>query len=229
MLNETELKIIAAFFPEGTERATKEIENRSGYSHERVYSTLAALEKKELLTKKKVGKTLVYSIAKFNDAIYLGFAYYSIDKKEQFIKKYPLIWNALEEFMNKSKPELAILFGSYSKGEAKERSDIDILCIGEGDKIEMSETAIRNLAASARSKKTVSEHAQEHAPYFSTSVLDKIALSLRHKYAFKISPAIVKKNDFKNIKTENPEFWSDIINLGIVLKGQELFYELVYG
>ena len=36
----------------------------------------------------------------------------------------------------------------------------------------MSETAIRNLPASARSKKAVSEHAQEHAPCFSTGVLD---------------------------------------------------------
>jgi len=38
ILNETELKILAAFFPEGIERTTKEIENRSGYSHERAYS-----------------------------------------------------------------------------------------------------------------------------------------------------------------------------------------------
>ena len=40
----------------------------------------------------------------------------------------------------------------------------------------MSETAIRNLPASARRKKAVSEHAQEHAPCFSTDVLDMKAL-----------------------------------------------------
>lgn len=193
MLNETELKILAEFFPEGTEKTTKEIETRSGYSHERVYSTLIALENEGVLTKKRIGKTLVHTIAEFNDAVYLAFAYHSINKKAQFIKKYLLVWNALEEFINKAKPELVILFGSYSKGEAKERSDIDVLCINGNNKIE------------------------------------KTALSLRHKYDLKISPVVVKKEDFKNIKMENPEFWIDLVNFGIVLRGQELFYELVYG
>ena len=59
MLNETELKILSSFFPEGTERTTKEIESRLGYSHERAYSTLKALEEKGILSKKKVGKALV--------------------------------------------------------------------------------------------------------------------------------------------------------------------------
>jgi hypothetical protein len=43
-------------------------------------------------------------------------------------------------------------------------------------KLEMSETAIHNLHASARSKKAVSEHAQEpHAQGFSPVVLDKVS------------------------------------------------------
>ncbi len=41
------------------------------------------------------------------------------------------------------------------------------------DAIEMSEIAICNLPASARSKKAISEHAQEHAPGLSPAVLDK--------------------------------------------------------
>jgi predicted nucleotidyltransferase len=192
MLNETELRILAAFFPEGTERTTKEIEERSGYSHERAHSTLNALEKKALLTKKKVGKTSVYSIIKFNDDIYLAFAHYSVNRKKQFVEKYPPIWNALEEFISKSKPDSAILFGSYTKGEAREGSDVDILCIN-GD---------------AKAEKT--------------------ALSLRHKHNLRVTPVIVKREDFRNIKTENPEFWEDLVNYGIILKGQELFYELVY-
>ncbi len=192
MLDKTELKILSAFFPEGTERTTKEIEERSGYSHERAYSTLKTLEKKDILSKKKVGKALVHSIKKFDDTVYLSFAYYSINRKNNFIKKYPYVWKALDEFINKTKLELVILFGSYSKNEAKEKSDVDILCVNGSPETE------------------------------------KIALSLRHKYNLRITPAIVSKEDFKNIKTENLELWEELIKFGIIMRGQELFYDSIY-
>ena len=192
MLNETELKILSAFFPEGIERTTKEIENRSKYSHERAYSTLKTLEEQGVISKKKVGKTLVYSIKKFDDMVYLSFAYYSINRKNNFIKNYSSVWKALDEFINKTKLDLVILFGSYSKNIAQEKSDADVLCVNG------------NLET------------------------EKIALSLRHKYNLKIAPVIVNKEDFRNIKTENPVLWDELIKFGIVVKGQELFYELVY-
>ncbi|MDD2777935.1 MAG: nucleotidyltransferase domain-containing protein [Methanocellales archaeon] len=192
MLNEAELRIISAFFPEGIERATKEIEDRSGYSHERAYSTLKTLEEKGVLSKKKVGKALVYSIKKFDDMVYLSFAYHSLNRKDRFIKKYSSVWGAIEEFINKTKLEMVVLFGSYSKDEAKEKSDVDLLCVNGN-----SET-------------------------------EKIALSLRHKYNLRMSTVIVRKEDLQNIKSENPELWDDLIKFGVVLKGQELFYDLVY-
>ena len=193
VLNETELRVLAAFFPDGTERTTREIEERSTYSHERAYSALKSLEGKGVLSKRKVGKTLVYSVSKFDDAAYLAFARYSIGKKSGFIKKHPAEGRAIEEFTGKAKPYLAILFGSYSKGEAGKKSDLDVLCV-------------------SGSKET-----------------EKIALSLRHKHNLKITPVIVKKEDFKNIKTENPALWNDITCFGIIFRGQEMFYELVYG
>ncbi|MDD5447369.1 MAG: nucleotidyltransferase domain-containing protein [Methanocellales archaeon] len=192
MLNETELRILSAFFPEGIERTTKEMEDLSGYSHERAYSTLKTLEEKGVLSKKKVGKALVYSIKKFDDMVYLSFAYHSLNRKDRFIKKYPSAWKAIEEFINKTKLEMVVLFGSYSKDEAKEKSDVDLLCVNGN-----SET-------------------------------EKIALSLRHKYNLRMSTVIVRKEDFQNIKSENPELWDELIKFGVVLKGQELFYDLVY-
>lgn len=192
MLNETELNILSAFFPEFTERTTKEIEERSGYSHERAYSTLKALEEKGFLSKRTVGKALAYSIKKMDDSVYLSFTYYSLNKKNSFVKKYPGVWKAIEEFMERTKLDLFILFGSYSKREAREGSDIDILCVN-GD----SET-------------------------------EKIALSLRHKYDLRISPVVVSKEDFRNIRSDNPELWEEIVRFGVILKGQELFYYLVY-
>ena len=192
MLNEAELKVLSAFFPEGIERTTKEIEERSGYSHERVYSTLKSLEKIGILVRKRVGKTLLYYIKKFDDTIYLAFIYYSISRKNSFVERHPSIWKALDEFINKAELDMAILFGSYSKGEAGKRSDVDVLCVGGNTETE------------------------------------RIALSLRHKYNIRITPIVITRRDFVSIKTENPEFWEELIKFGIVLKGYELFYELVY-
>jgi predicted nucleotidyltransferase len=192
MLTESELRILSAFFPEGTERTTKEIEKRSGYSHERTYSTLNALEEKRILSKKKVGKALVFSIKNFEDSVYLAFIYYSLNKKTVFTKKYPSVWKIMEEFMNKTNLTLVVLFGSYSRDEAKERSDIDILCIN------------------------------------GLSDVEKIALSLRHKYNLKLVPIIINKEDFNNIKSENPPLWKELLTFGIIMRGYELFYDLVY-
>ena len=192
MLSETELKILAVFFPEGTERTTKEIEDRSKYSHERVHSTLTQLEQKHVLNKRKIGKTALYSISRFADFIFLAFMQYSITKKHNFFEKYPLVLNALEDLIKTDAPDLVILFGSYPKGEAKKRSDVDVLCVGGSSKIE------------------------------------KTALSLQHRYNLKITPVVVKKRDFRNIKIENPQFWEDLIYSGIIIKGFETLYDLVY-
>jgi predicted nucleotidyltransferase len=192
MLNETEINMVAAFFPEGVERTTKEMEKRSLYSHERVHSILNALCKKGVLKKRSAGKTSLYSIARFDDLVYLAFANYSVDRKTRFAKKYPRIASAIEELIMKAKPDATIIFGSYSKGEAQEDSDVDVLCLGEGGDA------------------------------------DSIALSLRHRYNLRINPVNVKKENFRNIKKENQELWDDLIQFGIIFKGLELFYELVY-
>ena len=49
MLTQAEVRVLAAFFPEGGEATAREIEKRSGYSHERVYSTLRGLPPKSIL------------------------------------------------------------------------------------------------------------------------------------------------------------------------------------
>lgn len=144
MLNEAELIILSSFFPEGRELTTMEIGKRCGYSHERVHSTLVSLAQKGVLSRKRVGKTLVYSVRKFDDEAFLAFAYGSIERKTRFIAKYPKAANAIGEFLKISKPRLSILFGSYSKGAATQESDIDILCVDGGKNSEKTALSLRH-------------------------------------------------------------------------------------
>jgi predicted nucleotidyltransferase len=143
MLKETELRMLAAFFPEGKERTTREIEVRSGYSHERAYSTLKGLEKRGVLRKRMVGKTLAYSVSSFDDCIYMAFVHHSIKRKENWAGKYPAVHKAIEELRKGAKPELMIVFGSYAHGEAKQASDVDVLCVG-GNEVEKTAPSLRH-------------------------------------------------------------------------------------
>jgi len=56
----------------------------------------------------------------------------------------------------------------------------------------------------------------------------KIAQTFKTKYDLNIQVVVVKLNDFKNIKRDNPEFWGDLVEYGIVLDGLDLFFKEAY-
>jgi predicted nucleotidyltransferase len=197
-MKEIEIKILATFFPYAErEYTTKEIETISNYSHERVYTTLLKLAEKGYLIKRKVGKAYVFRLNLAKDLL-LPYLYFQTEKYDKFLKSLKTSEkNLLTEFINKiSSPNLVscIVFGSYAKGEQREDSDIDILCIA----------------------------AKRYD-------IEGVALSLRHKYGKRISPLVIQAKDFKNIKKENPTFFLELKQFGIVVYGREMFYNLVYG
>ncbi|MBU3905064.1 MAG: nucleotidyltransferase domain-containing protein [Nanoarchaeota archaeon] len=198
MLTNNEIRIIECFLPYfENSYTTKEIEDKSGYSHERVYTILMDLSKKGYLLKRKVGKTYLFTV-KLKKDLLLPFIHFYTNKKEQFFKSKTIsIKNLLNEFIEKiSNNDLisVIVFGSFAKGEETEESDIDVLCV-------------------TRKKYDI----------------DKIALSLTHKYNRKITPVVVLAKDFVNMKKDNPVFYEDLIKFGVILYGMEPLYKLIYG
>ena len=61
-LNEAETRILKSLFPKGTDATLREVMEKSGYSYEPVYRNVQELLKRKIITEKKFGKTLVYSI-----------------------------------------------------------------------------------------------------------------------------------------------------------------------
>jgi predicted nucleotidyltransferase len=193
LLLQNEIEILMCFFPRLDDLASKEIEKKSGYSHESTFRILKGLVHKKYLIEKKVGKTNVYEIVKDRDVIYQVFTNYMTKKRLDFKQKHLLIYKRLYEFLNEINTEgPAIIFGSFAKGTETKKSDIDILLVNN--------------------KKGV----QNTVQVFKT------------KYNMNIQPAIVKTADFKNIKKDNPQFWNDLIEYGIVLDGLDLFFKEVY-
>lgn len=56
----------------------------------------------------------------------------------------------------------------------------------------------------------------------------KIAQTFKTKYNLNIQAIVVKISDFKNIKKDNPTFWDDLIEYGLILDGLDSFFKEVY-
>ncbi len=133
MLKETELKILSNFFPDGREITLKTIMKKTRLSYEPVYRTLKQLEKEKLVTVKKFGKTLVYSVNFEKEDIKTAFFFYAKENLKMFSKKYRVVFNSLSKIDDENTDFLAI-FGSYAKGNPTEKSDVDVLCVSSNKK-----------------------------------------------------------------------------------------------
>lgn len=191
MLTFNEFRILECFFPTLERRTAKEIEVKSGLSHETSFRLLKGLVEKEYLKESKVGKTNVYDIIKNEESIpvmHHVFSQICIKKIGKFREKHNLLYRRLYELLNEIDPEgPAVLFGSYAKGNETKTSDIDLLC--------------------ATTNKNV----------------EKILKIFKTKYNLNIQVVVIKPSEFKNIKKDNPVFWKDLIEYGIVLDGIDLF------
>ena len=56
----------------------------------------------------------------------------------------------------------------------------------------------------------------------------EISQTFKTKYDLNIQIVVVKNSDFKNIKKDNPEFWNDLIDYGLILSGFDSYFKEVY-
>jgi len=130
MITQNEIKTLVCFFPKLDSLTSKEIEDKSGLSHETTFRMLKGLVGKRYLVEKKIGKTNVYDLVKDRDLIYQVFVSYMTKKRLDFKEKHILLYKRLYEFLNELNPEgSAVIFGSYAKGTQTKNSDIDLLCV----------------------------------------------------------------------------------------------------
>jgi predicted nucleotidyltransferase len=122
--------ILASFFPEAKEMTIKEIQERCGYSYERVNSAMKSLAEKKIVEKKEKGKTLVYSLI-FDNLMTetIGFGGYMLQRRIDFIKKHKILSKAIKDIESNPYITILILFGSYSKNTQTKNSDIDLMVV----------------------------------------------------------------------------------------------------
>src|SRR3989344_2410965 len=133
MLKQTELRILSSFFPEGKERTLKQIMEKSGLSYEPIYRNIQELARKKIISSKRFGKTLVYSLNFEKEEVKTAFFFYAKETLKEFSKKYKIIFNALSKVNDEDVDFLAV-FGSYTKGNTGKESDVDVLCVSSTKK-----------------------------------------------------------------------------------------------
>ncbi len=58
--------------------------------------------------------------------------------------------------------------------------------------------------------------------------VETVISSIKRRYNANLQPVILPRTEFAKIKNENPEFWQDLVNYGILFKGHELMYYYAY-
>ncbi|MDP2908600.1 MAG: nucleotidyltransferase domain-containing protein [Nanoarchaeota archaeon] len=99
--------------------------SKIGVNHMTVLRKIKILFRENVVDYNEEGKNKVYFIKKNPEAKYYTFMaeYY---KLIQTLKKYPYLRKVIEKIQKDKNIELAILFGSHAKHEAKKDSDVDI-------------------------------------------------------------------------------------------------------
>ncbi len=133
MIKETELRILSSFFPEGEEITLKKIMKKSNLSYEPVHRKVNCLVEKKLISSKKFGRTLVYSLNLEKEEVKTAYFFYAKDNLKEFSKSHRLIFNGLSKVNDENIDFLAV-FGSYSKGTQTKDSDVDVLCVSSNKK-----------------------------------------------------------------------------------------------
>ena len=121
-ITELEFVFLREFYSEGHDLTIKILQKRTRYSYERAYSYLKSLAEKGAITKKTVGKTIVYSLNFKKMSAKIAYWLYSTKKANEFSSKKEDIFIGISELPEQDL-ELYSIFGSYAKGnERKERN-----------------------------------------------------------------------------------------------------------
>ncbi len=129
MLNNCELKILGLLLKKPEEfYSINDMATKIKLAYPYVYDSVKNLEKKELLTIKKIGKSNLCQV-RFNNLEELAVA--AMEMRKEFLAHNLSISNLTHQLHGALADELYILllFGSHAKGTATKTSDIDLFFI----------------------------------------------------------------------------------------------------
>ena len=143
MLTPTQEAILKFLFEHQEEKNTiRQLSRKLNKSYTLVYNNLQALEKTSLIQKHSIPPSKIISLNE--NAPQDFFIDLELKRKNDFLKKHSCIMLMLNDFLANSSDHFFIflIFGSYAKNLADEKSDLDLLIICEEKQISSFKTAI---------------------------------------------------------------------------------------
>lgn len=129
--NNKDLKILQLFLSDFNRMVYgRELVKKVDLGQKNIALTLDEMEKKNILKFEFRGKQKLYFLNKKNPLIRLHLIKTEIERTLCFLEKYPLIKNAVVEINSNG---ITCIFGSYTTGTQKEKSDLDIFVIGKAE------------------------------------------------------------------------------------------------
>lgn len=182
------------------ELSIREIAKRLKATYSFVYAAVGKLAEEGVIGVDVKGSAKMCSLNLSSDKAKALLGLHSVGRKEEFVKKNRLVGEILSEFVKKiagGDIYCIILFGSYAKGSASERSDIDLLVVGASkEKLDNRVSAEAN-SVEARYGKEVN-----------AIVIDNVMF-------------------LRSLKSEEVTAVKEAVSSHIVLFGFERFWELV--
>lgn len=134
-LSKNSLKVLSVLISSIQEHNLHSLASVTGFSVMGISKIVRQLEKKQIITINKFGKSCLLRINKS----WQNFLFFSLAeqyKRNDFLQKHPSLNGFILQLQEKlrTKAEFALIFGSYASGEESSVSDLDILIVSSEKK-----------------------------------------------------------------------------------------------
>lgn len=205
MIDRTSIRIISLLWKGKKALHLREISRELKASTETIHRTCKRLAKDTYLKGQTKGKLKLYDLNFTNPLVEKLCELTEVHNTQEFFRKCPnykpILTDMVEKLENLTCFSAAILYGSTARGEATEKSDIDILILLAVEKEKLNDVKDR---------------------------VSRICTSLHYRHGRDFAPLVMTVQDFREIIKERKELVKRIFKEGRVLSGAELYCKEVF-
>lgn len=185
---------------------TRELAELSKAGRSTISDEFPRLAKLGIVNHRREGREVYYRFNLTNPKTRKLCELFETERREEFYKKSGRLAWSLQDFAKRvfdflPQIQSVILFGSAARGQFTETSDVDLLVVVPT----MEQEAFNTLMKS----------------------IDALAADVRGRYGFPISAVTMTMKDFESALREKKRIAQDVLREGIVLFGEERYYQLL--